>query len=143
MIQNIFALKLRELRKENNLTLVELAQKIGVSVQQLQKYEKGINYPSIERILLICNFFQVDMNTFFPPEKKTCHIVQKELHEEKIYYNVEPFPQDLRTEIESIILHLSFIKNIKILKKAMTAVKLIAFEDGKPFAIYDDKYDPK
>ena len=40
--------KIREMRKENNLTQIELARKVGMSVNSIRLYEAGKRLPSIE-----------------------------------------------------------------------------------------------
>nr|WP_254906749.1 helix-turn-helix domain-containing protein [Clostridium tyrobutyricum] len=57
----MFKDKLRELRKNNNLTQSQLGKIIGVSGAYIQQLEKGIKKnPSLEVILKICNEFNVD-----------------------------------------------------------------------------------
>lgn len=40
-MENIMSLRIRELRKENKITMVELAQKIGVTQPTITKWENG------------------------------------------------------------------------------------------------------
>lgn len=56
--------KIKELRKNNNLTQKEMAKKLGVSLSSLQKYEYGDFYPSIEVIRKIVEFFNITLNDF-------------------------------------------------------------------------------
>ena len=46
--------RMRELRHVNNISQVELGQELGVSFQQIQKYEKGANRVSTGRLVQIC-----------------------------------------------------------------------------------------
>lgn len=50
------------LRKENNLTQKDLADKLGVTYQAVSKWENGKNIPDIAIIKLICEEFNVDIN---------------------------------------------------------------------------------
>jgi len=54
-IRLIFGLKLRQLRQENKLSLVELSGKSGLSVSYLNEIEKGKKYPKAEKIAAISN----------------------------------------------------------------------------------------
>jgi transcriptional regulator with XRE-family HTH domain len=45
---------MRELRHVNNISQVELGRELGVSFQQIQKYEKGVNRISAARLFDIC-----------------------------------------------------------------------------------------
>ena len=58
-IRLIFGLKLRQLRQENKLSLVELSNKSGLSVSYLNEIEKGKKYPKAEKIAAISNALSV------------------------------------------------------------------------------------
>ncbi len=45
-----FASKLTEIRKSKNLTQQELAEKVGVGISQMRRYEKGSSSPTLEVI---------------------------------------------------------------------------------------------
>jgi transcriptional regulator with XRE-family HTH domain len=45
-----FANRLTEIRKSRNLTQQELAQKVGVGISQMRRYEKGSSSPTLEVI---------------------------------------------------------------------------------------------
>lgn len=57
---------IRSLRLSKNLTLNELARKIRVSYQQLQKYEKGTNRLSIDKLYEISKYLGIEIYNFFP-----------------------------------------------------------------------------
>ena len=63
-----FALKLKKLRKENNMTQKELAQKLCVSDKNLSKWECGRSTPDIFYLQEICKIFNVDAEYFFTGE---------------------------------------------------------------------------
>ena len=52
-------LRLRELRKLNNLSHAEFATKIGMLQQQYSRYEKGEREPQLKHIRRICKEFKV------------------------------------------------------------------------------------
>lgn len=54
-IRLIFGLKLKQLRQDNKLSLVELSEKSGLSVSYLNEIEKGKKYPKAEKIAAISN----------------------------------------------------------------------------------------
>ena len=58
----MFSDNLVELRKINNMTQEELAEKIGVSRQTLSKYETGESLPDIEKSMMIANTFGVSLD---------------------------------------------------------------------------------
>ena len=55
---------IRILRKANNMTQRELAQKLGVSYQQIQKYERGVNRISFETLIDLQHIFHVPYEYF-------------------------------------------------------------------------------
>ncbi|MCR4866248.1 MAG: helix-turn-helix domain-containing protein [Lachnospiraceae bacterium] len=64
-----FANNLVELRKINNLSQEDLAEKIGVSRQTLSKYETGESLPDIEKCSMIANAFGVSLDDLISYEK--------------------------------------------------------------------------
>ena len=52
-------LRLKELRKQNNLSQLEFATKIGMLQQQYSRYEKGEREPQLKHIRRICREFKV------------------------------------------------------------------------------------
>lgn len=63
--------KLRKLRLEADLTLQDLAQQIGVSHQQLQKYETGSNRLSVGMLPVIAEALGAGIMEFFEDADKT------------------------------------------------------------------------
>lgn len=51
--------KIRSLRKENNISQEELAEKLGVSRQSISLWENGQTMPSMDNIIAISNIFNV------------------------------------------------------------------------------------
>ena len=52
-------LRLKELRKKNNLSQAEFASKIGMQQQQYSRYEKGEREPQLKHIRRICKQFDI------------------------------------------------------------------------------------
>lgn len=57
-----FAINLKKLRTEHNLTQEELASKLKISRSTLGMYETGKREPDFETLEVIADFFNVDMN---------------------------------------------------------------------------------
>ncbi len=55
---------IRDMRKAAGMSQMRLAEKIGVSYQQIQKYEKGASQLNISRLLQIADAFGVPVGTF-------------------------------------------------------------------------------
>lgn len=59
---------IRVFRKAKGLSQMELAERVGVSYQQIQKYEKGVNSLSVERLKQIAEALDLPATSFFPTE---------------------------------------------------------------------------
>ena len=55
------------LRKKRNLNQSKVGQAIGTTVQQIQKYEKGSNGVSSNKLKLLANKFNVSMDVLADP----------------------------------------------------------------------------
>lgn len=61
-LNNIFANNLVELRKLNNLTQLELADKLGYSDKNISKWENGLAIPSADILLEMSRYFNVSVD---------------------------------------------------------------------------------
>mgnify|MGYP002857490281 CR=1 FL=1 len=69
---------IKKIRKDNNLTQKDLADKLGVTYQAVSKWENGKNIPDIAILKQISEYFNIDLNdllngeeTITPKKKKT------------------------------------------------------------------------
>lgn len=103
----------KEYRKVKGMSQMELAEVIGVSYQQVQKYEKGTNRISVDRLKQIANALDVPINEFFSSEKLIVSETQA------AYGKI--------TDDEQLLLHLfREIKNKKIRKAIIEFIKTVA-----------------
>lgn len=56
--------RIKQLRKIKKLTQKDIAKALGVSFQQVQKYEKGIDRISFQRIYTLSQYMQVEISSF-------------------------------------------------------------------------------
>ena len=54
--------KLKELREQTGLSQKEIAQRIGIEYQNYNKYELGINEPSVDTLKLIADYYGVSLD---------------------------------------------------------------------------------
>ena len=64
-VDAIIGQNLKEIRTAKKISQNELAKAMGVSFQQIQKYEKATNRISASMILKMAEFFDVDLKAFF------------------------------------------------------------------------------
>jgi transcriptional regulator with XRE-family HTH domain len=57
--------RIKTFREAHGMTLDEMAGKMGKPKQLLSVWENGVNSPSLENLLLICNTFDVLPSFFF------------------------------------------------------------------------------
>ena len=55
---------IRHMRKSSGLSQMQLAEKIGISYQQVQKYEKGTNRLSVSRLKQVAGALGVPVSLF-------------------------------------------------------------------------------
>src|SRR5579859_4759086 len=77
--------RIRAFRKDANFSQTELADQIGVTFQQVQKYEKGTNRVGVGRLIHIARALDVPITAFFdglaPPTDKRQRAVTARLAE--------------------------------------------------------------
>lgn len=69
MAENSIGKLIREMRKAAGMSQMRLADKIGVSYQQVQKYEKGASKLSVPRLIQIADVFGVPVTAFLEESK--------------------------------------------------------------------------
>ena len=67
-INKIIGKKIRELRNANGFSQSKLASMLGISYQQVHKYEKGVNCPNVTRLFQIADVFEVNPIKLILPE---------------------------------------------------------------------------
>lgn len=69
LIDKKIGLKIRQIRKSWGLSQIDLAERIGLSFQQIQKYEKGSTRISVMRLQQISEALGINITTFFEEKK--------------------------------------------------------------------------
>jgi transcriptional regulator with XRE-family HTH domain len=71
VIDVLVAGRVRACRKEFGLSQGELAQQLGVTFQQVQKYEKGVNRIGAGRLYELARIFGVPIQKLFPESEES------------------------------------------------------------------------
>lgn len=61
--------KILNLRKANNLTQEQLAEKAGVARQSVSKWESGQSLPELDKIVTLCEIFNVTTDYLLKPSE--------------------------------------------------------------------------
>ena len=64
--------RMRELRKERKETQRQVADAIGVTDRQYQRFETGVNLPGFENLVGIADGPEGNVEAGFPPFRGTC-----------------------------------------------------------------------
>lgn len=97
--------KLKKLRIENKMTQRELANKLGISIPTLQKYEYGTLKIKNEIILALCEIFKISPNVFFNDEtnnmlKELDEFEKKEYRKNRALLVIEKMRKDIQKKEE-------------------------------------------
>ena len=79
--------KLRMRRLSLGLTQTKVAQAINVTFQQIQKYEKGTNGVSSNRLMQLSQFLKVPIIYFFEDFKEFKDVIPSEISNEDLNYS--------------------------------------------------------
>ena len=60
--------QLRQLRRQRGISQGELGAALGITHQQIQKYESGASRLSFVRLLLICEHLRINIGIFVPQD---------------------------------------------------------------------------
>ncbi|MDR1488436.1 MAG: helix-turn-helix domain-containing protein [Holosporales bacterium] len=94
--------KLKTKRQELKLTQKDLASSVGVTSQQLQKYESGQSKISIEMLLNLCRELKVNFDYFLPKIQITNLKENEKINETIKNYNEEALEQKLIEKFRAI-----------------------------------------
>ena len=104
--------RLRKKRKEAGMSLGVLAQAVGVSYQQLQKYETGLNRIPSSRLAKLAAILKVSPAYFFEYEYPNSESLNKEFEENYLLSNFRKIKEN---DIRKLIMILTNnICNIKL-----------------------------
>ena len=65
----MFYQRIKELRKENNMSQEELANKLDVSRQSVSKWESGLSMPDLDNVIKISDMFNVSIDFLLKDSK--------------------------------------------------------------------------
>ena len=118
---------LKELRKKKKLTQRELAEKTGISLAMITKYEQGLNTPSIENLRVLADFFKVPIREFLE-DRNSDRFFKDFFSEEEANIDIENY--DFSTNDE---------KFLSISKGKQFIYHILKFLEAVGFEIYIDE----
>lgn len=115
-MENNFALKIKELRNDLNLTQTDFSERLGVTQAALSAYEKGTRNPTFETIMSISKEFNVSLDWLcgFSKEKKLTPKIATYADLFKQLVDLCSLSYSLNgDELEKSVLELSIVKDSK------------------------------
>ncbi|EOU1883518.1 helix-turn-helix transcriptional regulator [Clostridium perfringens] len=107
--------KLKELRKEKNISQEQLAKELNISRQAISKWESGKAYPDIENLILLRKIFGVSLDELIMEEEEK--IEENNSKQELIESSEKGIFEDIDSEAEEFSVNLilgGFIIGISI-----------------------------
>lgn len=101
---------LKRIRKDNNLSQEQLAEKLGVSRQSVSKWENGEAYPEMDKVLQLCKMFNLNIDELLNQDLKEVN----ENKQSKI--NVDKYVRDFLDYVTKTINLFSSMKFKDIVK---------------------------
>lgn len=71
--------EVKKKRREIGISQEELAEKLGVTYQQVQRYENGMNKMNVESIQVIADTLDMPVSYFFGDSRKDKNVVSEEV----------------------------------------------------------------
>ncbi|ACV64693.1 transcriptional regulator, XRE family [Desulfofarcimen acetoxidans DSM 771] len=125
-------IRIRELRKNSNINITQLAIKVGISRVYLSELERNIKTPPLETLERICSALNITLVDFFTENTLETICNNNYFNESTVPY--KNIPDDIKSIIkESQKLNSSQLSIIKNLIKEITSQKL----NGKYLEILD------
>ena len=99
--------KIREQRNLAGMTQTELAKKLGISFQQIQKYEIGANRVSASKLFEIAKCFNATVSSFFPEGDDLVEYTSINHEEADLVTAYREAPPQIKTAVRSLLLSLA------------------------------------
>ena len=93
-----FGIRLQSLRKQDNLTQLQLATALGVKKSTIGMWENGNREPNFEMLESIADYFNVPIATFFPTMNPTSTDVNTKFNIVKIAGRDGSYTEKLLTD---------------------------------------------
>ena len=110
--------RIKQLRKEEELTQKELAKQVGCSHAQLNKYESGLNTPPLDRLLLLAEVLHTSVDYLLAGQGNGT----PPLHSQRLiqrFQSIEEFNSDDRETIIKVLDAMIAKHNMESTIKAM------------------------
>lgn len=95
--------KIRQVRWQKGMTQTQLADRVGIKFQQIQKYETGANRVSASRLHDIAKVLEVPISTFFPPDFEVDGINLLSQDEVRLVHSYRTAPKPVQNAVFKLL----------------------------------------
>ncbi len=114
---------LKRIRKEHNLSQEELAEKLNVTRQAVSKWESGLAYPEMDKIMAICKLFEINIDDLLNNDIK--QIKEKQNKTNTLNKYIDSFLSYISKTV-NLISSMTFTSKIKcLLEQAIITIVLV------------------
>lgn len=122
-----FCDKLQKIRKENNITQEQLADKLGVSRQAVSKWESGTAYPDTEKLIQISKIFNTSLDELINDNKD---MNKTSMNKKMSFMEIFNLVFNFISKTFNMFWSMKFKEKIKFLFEMTVLVLAIAFVSG-------------
>ena len=122
-MNNKFSENLKKIRKEHNLSQEQLADELGVSRQAISKWESSTAYPEMDKIIAICDKFDVNIDDLLHKDIKEAK--KEEESKKKINSFIDDFLKFI-TDSVNLFSRMSFKSKVKCLLEQFILLIVLA-----------------
>ena len=113
---------LKKIRKKNNLSQEQLAEKLGVSRQSVSKWESGQAYPEMDKMLQLCEMFNLNIDDLLNQDIKDVN--SKKKSRIKVNKYIDSF-LDFITKTTKIFGAMSFKEKVKCIFEQIFIIAIL------------------
>ncbi len=133
-MNNNFALNLKKIRKEYNLSQEQLAEELGVSRQAISKWESASAYPEMDKIIALCDKFNLNIDDLL---HKDIREVKGEAEQKKKINNYINDFLNFVTDTVNFFSSMSFKSKIKCLLEQIVIIFILVIVSLIVFSFSD------
>lgn len=119
-----FADNLKKIRKESGLSQEELADKLGVSRQSISKWESSQAYPEMDKVLQLCNIFNLKVDELLNQDIKD--VKDRQESRNKVNKYIDDFLKFITKSID-MFSAMTFKEKIKCLFEQFVIILILLF----------------
>ncbi len=133
-MNNHFSQNLKKIRKDYNLSQEQLALELGVSRQAISKWESAIAYPEMDKIIALCNKFNLNIDDLLNQDIK--EVKREEESKKKLNKTIDDFLKFIANTV-NLFSNMNFKSKIKCLLEQMVIIGILIIISGGIILIGD------